>query len=38
VLEDECREGHAGYMHARPALIKLCDTIIATDHTSSTAA
>jgi hypothetical protein len=38
VLEDECREGHAAYMHARPALIKLCDSIIATDHTSSTAA
>lgn len=29
VLEDECREGHATYMHARPSLIKLCDGIIA---------
>lgn len=38
VLEDECREGHAGYMRARPALIKLCDTILAADHSSSTAA
>jgi CHAD domain-containing protein len=32
VLEDECREGHASYMRARPALLKLCDTIIAADH------
>jgi len=38
VLEDECREGHAAYMHGRPALIKLCDTIIGTNHSSSTAA
>lgn len=38
VLEDECREGHAAYMRARPALIKLCDTVIATHHSSSTAA
>ena len=38
VLEDECREGHAAYLHARPALIKLSDTIIGTDHSSSTAA
>jgi CHAD domain-containing protein len=29
VLEDECREGHAHYMHARPSLIRLCDGIIA---------
>lgn len=27
-LEDECREGHATYMHARPALLKLCETVI----------
>ena len=38
VLEDECREGHAAYMHARPALIKLCDTITGTDRSSSSAA
>ncbi|HEX8030913.1 MAG TPA: CHAD domain-containing protein [Vicinamibacterales bacterium] len=38
VLEDECREGHASYMRARPALIKLCDAIIATDHSTSTTA
>ena len=30
VLEDECREGHASYMQARPAMLKLCDGIIAT--------
>jgi CHAD domain-containing protein len=29
VLEDECREGHATYMHSRPSLLKLCDSIIA---------
>lgn len=29
VLEDECREGHAAYMHARPALLKLCESVIA---------
>jgi CHAD domain-containing protein len=27
VLEDECREGHAAYMRARPALLKLCDAL-----------
>lgn len=27
VLEDECREGHAAYMHTRPALLKLCDAV-----------
>jgi CHAD domain-containing protein len=27
-LEDECREGHAAYMRARPAIIKLCDSVI----------
>jgi len=30
VLEDECREGHAAYMHARPALLKLCDAVVET--------
>lgn len=29
VLEDECREGHATYMRSRPALLKMCDAIIA---------
>lgn len=29
VLEDECREGHATYMHSRASLLKLCDGIIA---------
>jgi CHAD domain-containing protein len=38
VLEDECREGHATYMRARPALLKLCDTVIAGEHSKSTAA
>lgn len=27
-LEDECREGHAAYLRARPALLKLCDGIL----------
>ncbi len=27
-LEDECREGHAGYMRARPAMVKLCESVI----------
>jgi CHAD domain-containing protein len=29
-LEDECREGHACYLQARPAMLKLCEGIIAT--------
>ena len=29
VLEDECRAGHAAYMQARPALLRMCDQIIA---------
>ena len=29
VFEEECRSGHAAYMHARPGLIRLCDSIIA---------
>jgi CHAD domain-containing protein len=29
VLEQECREGHAAYMRARPALLKLCDTVVS---------
>jgi CHAD domain-containing protein len=28
VLEDECREGHAAYMRARPSTLKLCDAVI----------
>ncbi|MDP3719682.1 MAG: CHAD domain-containing protein [Acidobacteriota bacterium] len=28
VLEDECREGHAAYMHARPSLLKLCESVV----------
>jgi CHAD domain-containing protein len=38
VLEDECREGHATYMHSRPSLLKLCDSIIAAAERSQTAA
>jgi len=38
VLEDECREGHAAYMRGRPGLLKLCDSIIAADHSKPTAA
>jgi CHAD domain-containing protein len=38
VLEDECREGHAAYMRGRPALLKLCDSIVAADHSKPTAA
>ncbi len=38
VLEDECREGHAAYMHTRPALLKLCDTLTAAGQRRSTAA
>ena len=29
VLEGECREGHAAYMRARPALLKMCEALIA---------
>lgn len=38
VLEEECREGHAAYMRARPALLKMCDTIVAAGQSSTTAA
>ena len=39
VLEDECREGHAAYMHARTSLLKLCDAVInAAGQSRSTAA
>ena len=39
VLEDECREGHAAYIHARPALLKLCNAVIdAVEQSRSTAA
>ena len=34
-LEDECREGHAAYMRARPALLKMCDQVIATARSAS---
>jgi CHAD domain-containing protein len=38
-IEDECREGHAAYMHGRSALLKLCDAVIDGDpETKSTAA
>ena len=38
VLEDECRAGHAAYMRARPALLKMCDAIIASHGQSTTTA
>jgi CHAD domain-containing protein len=39
VLEDECREGHAAYMHARPALLRLCYAVVeANGQTQSDAA
>lgn len=38
VLEDECREGHAAYMHGRPGLLKLCDSVIGAEHSKPTAA
>ncbi len=38
VLEAECRDGHATYMHARPALLKMCDAIIAAHGQSTTTA
>ena len=28
LLEDECRQGHASYMHARAATLKLCENVI----------
>lgn len=28
LLEDECRQGHAAYMHARPSTLKLCESVI----------
>jgi hypothetical protein len=27
-LEQECREEHAAYMHARPRLVELCEHIV----------
>jgi CHAD domain-containing protein len=39
-LEDECREGHAAYMRSRPAMMKLCDSVIeaaVTGHPSAVA-
>jgi CHAD domain-containing protein len=38
VLEAECRECHAVYMRARPALVKLCDAVIAAAEPKTTAA
>lgn len=38
VLEDECREGHAHYMHSRPSLVKLCDGITADANPNSSVA
>lgn len=38
VLEDECREGHAAYMRARPALLKLCDSVESANRPSSSSA
>jgi CHAD domain-containing protein len=38
VLEDECRAGHAAYMHARPALLRMCEQIVANAKQSQTAA
>jgi CHAD domain-containing protein len=38
VLEAECRECHAAYMHARPTLLKLCDTVVAADKPAGTTA
>ena len=38
VIEDECREGHAAYMRGRPALLKMCDTIIAAADAQTSAA
>ncbi|HUQ87864.1 MAG TPA: CHAD domain-containing protein [Vicinamibacterales bacterium] len=38
VLEEECRQGHAAYMRGRPALIKLCDAVIAADNSKPSAA
>jgi CHAD domain-containing protein len=37
-LEDECREGHAAYMHGRTALLKLCDAVLASSGPKSNAA
>ena len=37
-LEDECREGHAVYMHDRPALLKICDALIDSDDESTSTA
>ena len=39
VLEDECREGHAAYMHGRAALLKLCAAVTeAAEQSRSSAA
>jgi len=28
LLEDECRQGHATYMHARASTLRLCEGVI----------
>jgi hypothetical protein len=28
-LETECRQGHAAYLHARPATLRLCENVMA---------
>ncbi len=38
VLEHECREGHAAYMHGRTALLSLCDSLIAAARPKTTTA
>lgn len=38
VVEAECRECHAVYMRARPALLKLCESVIAAAEPKTTAA
>jgi CHAD domain-containing protein len=38
VLEAECRAGHATYMHFRPALLKLCETVLTANGQSNTTA
>jgi CHAD domain-containing protein len=37
LLEAECREGHASYMRARQALLKLCDTVQSAGRSRSAA-
>lgn len=37
-LEDECRAGHATYMHDRPALLRICEALIGSDDESTSTA